>query len=259
MIEGFSSSKHLHSLSASRPVWGMHRKHLQTSNLKAGHTHTHSQSLLLGGVCVFVFAWAHNDRPSESFWIQYDVKYVRPPGGRLRHGAEARGSSWQALMLLTHQHFSSLSLLYFPSLFISMLCLKEQNKKKEKDFTGAKPFKKKELVSTVRNVLLLLSPQVSELKVMQLPPACQAAVVLFRLCLHFFLIIKWQWAVSRIGSRVIIKAHSSIESGTIPAYLRDLLEFNTSGQTHIPTSPLHNQVPSWHALQQVEHTLNTAW
>lgn len=63
-----------------------------------------------------------------------------------------------------------------------MLSLKEQ-KKKKKDFTGAKPFKKKELVSTVRNVLLR-SAQVSELKAMQLPPACQAAVVLFFGCVY---------------------------------------------------------------------------
>lgn len=148
MIEGFSSWKHLHSLSVSRSEWGMHRKYLQTSNLQAGHTHT--QSSLPGGMVRYVTVTvarlcvclcAHNDRWSKSFWIQCDVKYVWPPGGRLWHGNEAWDPA-DKLWCFSPTNNLPLSLYYFPSHSISILSLKVQ----QKDFTGAKPFKQKELV-----------------------------------------------------------------------------------------------------------------
>lgn len=68
-----------------------------------------------------------------------------------------------------------------------------------------------------------------EQKVM--PVCCHSALVPFWLCLLFFLIIMWQWADSR--NRLWGNYQSPLERSALPAYLKDLLEFNTSGQTHI--------------------------
>lgn len=61
----------------------------------------------------------------------------------------------------------ALSALFPITLHFNAISARTNKKERERDFTGAKPFKKKELVSTERNVPLL--SKVSELKVMQLP------------------------------------------------------------------------------------------
>lgn len=83
-------------------------------------------------------------------WWQAAARYPR------------EGSSRQALMPFIHQHFISLSLYYFPSLSISILSLKEEQRKK-KNSQDSNLFREKEL----------------ELKLMQLMPACHSTPVPF--------------------------------------------------------------------------------
>ena len=166
------------------------------------------------------------------------MRYTWPPGGRLWHLSEGSNPA-DRLCYLSPSNTLSLALYYFLSLSISLLSWEEK-----KDFTGAKYFEKK------KKNLGVKYERTKKKERMQLLAVCQSAVAPFSLCLPLFLIIKRQWAHSRKGNKVIIKAYSSAESGTSPAYLRDPLQFNSSGQMRIRPRPPHNEAPSCHALSE---------
>lgn len=76
---------------------------------------------------------------------------------------------------------------------------------------------------------------------------CFGSCSLLAVFTFVYLIVMRQWA----DSSSIIKRRWSTELRPVPARQGNLLEFNTSGQTHIPNSLAHNQARAWPVLQRV--------
>lgn len=76
---------------------------------------------------------------------------------------------------------------------------------------------------------------------------CLTAAAVLAFFTFIYLIVMRQWA----DSSSIIKRQST-ELRAVPAHHRNVLEFNTSGQTHIPNCCAHNQTPAWPGLQSAD-------
>lgn len=134
MIEGFPAQSILHRLGLA--VWASCRMRYawevptdkQFTGWRHTHTHTHAHSLVFQNALLPAFACVsivarvliiavkgsnfESNKIRAASWWQPTAPYPR--------------SCWQALMLLIHQLFISLSLYYFLSLSISILSMKEE-------------------------------------------------------------------------------------------------------------------------------------
>lgn len=148
MIEGFPAQSILHRLGLA--VWASCRMRYawevptdKQFTLSHTHTractHTHTQSFFQNSllppcacvsvdVCALIIAVKRSNFESNKIgaasWWQPTAPYPR--------------SSWQALMLRTHQLFISLSLYYFLSLSISILSMKEEQPKRVENLNRKK-------------------------------------------------------------------------------------------------------------------------
>ena len=124
------------------------------------------------------------------------------------HGTEGRDPADKLYPLTLY-----LSALYYsPPFSISLLSIEEKEKKK--GLTAAEVFKKKDKKNDkTTGVKSTVADWAEWTKTNAAPaslPVSEPAVIPFWLCLPLFLIIKREWAHSRKGHRVIIKAYSSV-------------------------------------------------